>query len=181
MKTIEKKRIVLSELYKRKFDQKYHEIQDLLQEHNIIVNHAEADALGQALDDEGLISFSGTKTSASAAINVSGVEFIEESNVINEPYQPIDPFTEVEKAEIIERLNSMSDDLSKLKDGQEIIYDDLMAEMEELKKLLSVLGKKNWSEVLKGKLMTWGFGEMLDQGIELIEKHLSNKGLPLNM
>ena len=40
------------------------------------------------------IQFAGTKDGAAAAINGYGVEYVEEYNFFEEPYQPTDPFSD---------------------------------------------------------------------------------------
>lgn len=70
-----------------------------------------------------------------------------------------DVFSREEKATIVDELNRFASDLKDLKDGQQIIYDDLLAEIQELKKWF-VVGKKNWRQMAVGKV-----GEMVVGGI----------------
>ena len=67
-----------------------------------------------------------------------------------------------------EKLDQIISELSKLRTGQELIYDDLINEIEELKELYH-LGKKTWGQILKGKAL-----EMFLKGVanELIIKQL---------
>lgn len=68
-------------------------------------------------------------------------------------------FTREEKANLTDYLDKILSDLKDLKDGQQIIYDDLKEEIEELKRWF-LLGKKNWRQMAVGK-----FGEMVAGGI----------------
>ena len=57
-----------------------------------------------------------------------------------------------------------------LKKGQELIYNDLLNEIEELKELY-FLGKKNWKQLLAGKIIEMVTGGVLNETVskELIE------------
>lgn len=70
-----------------------------------------------------------------------------------------DSFTGDEKERMTDYLNKILADLKDLKDGQEIVYDDLKDEIEELKRWF-LLGKKNWRQMAVGK-----FGEMVAGGV----------------
>lgn len=59
-----------------------------------------------------------------------------------------DNFSKLEIAEMEEKMNLINEKLVNLGYGQEIIFN----EIQELKDLLPNLKKKNWSEILKGKL-----------------------------
>ncbi len=52
-----------------------------------------------------------------------------------------------------EEIENINDKLDKIILGQEITYDDLQKEIEELKELIYVLNKKNFKELLTGKLI----------------------------
>jgi len=53
--------------------------------------------------------------------------------------------------------------LDKLLLGQEVIYDDLKKEIEELKELVHSLSKKNWLELVKGKLVDMVLNEVISK------------------
>jgi hypothetical protein len=61
-----------------------------------------------------------------------------------------DQFTVEEKRDSESKLDQIINDLQTLKDGHQIIYDDLRAEIEELKELF-ILGKRKWFQLLSGK------------------------------
>lgn len=81
-----------------------------------------------------------------------------ERDDIIEILQPTD-FNLNEKTEINESLQKIIDDLDKIKMGQELTYDDFMEELSELKEYY-FLNKKNWTQLLIGKL-----SEMVAAGI----------------
>ncbi|EKB03899.1 hypothetical protein HMPREF9711_02084 [Myroides odoratimimus CCUG 3837] len=61
-------------------------------------------------------------------------------------------FTEEDKKSAESKLDQILKEIEFLKKGQELIYEDLLAEIEELKELY-FLGKKNWSQLLMGKVV----------------------------
>lgn len=68
-------------------------------------------------------------------------------------------YTPTERAALNNNIQQVLADLQTLKDGQQITYDDLMQMTEELKELY-FLGKKNWTQLLIGKLT-----EMVASGV----------------
>ena len=81
-----------------------------------------------------------------------------------------DWFSENEKIDYSDKLDKIINDIQILKKGQEVIYDNLTEEIEELKNLYH-LGKKNWKHILVGKTV-----EMITGGVisETISKELIN-------
>lgn len=79
-----------------------------------------------------------------------------------------DQFTIEEKSEAESKLDKILNDLQTLKDGHQIIYDDLKTEIDELKELF-ILGKKTWFQLLLGKTR-----EMVVSGIisETVSKQI---------
>lgn len=61
-----------------------------------------------------------------------------------------DAFSDKEKSETESKLDQILNDLKELKNGQEVIYEDLLKELEELKELF-FLGKKTWRQLFIGK------------------------------
>lgn len=70
-----------------------------------------------------------------------------------------DSFTIDELEAADSKLDKILEELNSLKNGQEVIYEDLRAEIEELRNLY-FLGKKNWRQLFKGKI-----SEMIVSGI----------------
>jgi hypothetical protein len=81
---------------------------------------------------------------------------------------PSTDFTVQEKTDINESLQLILADLDKIKMGQELTYDDLLAELNELKEFY-YLNKKHWSQMLIGRLT-----EMVASGVisETISKDI---------
>lgn len=174
MKLKEKKLNLLKVLYSHRFDGRSYDVLAILKEFGP-TNRDEAYSITKALQDEGLVKMIATKDGTDAEIVSYGVEFIEEEG-LDEAYQPTDIIDNEEKELIRRRLDDFSERLMRIEVGQQITYDDLLEELETLKKLLSVLGKKDWGQVLKGKLVDAGFGQLADQvGDLIIETFKDNK------
>lgn len=73
-----------------------------------------------------------------------------------------------EKAEINDSLQKILEDLNQIKIGQNITYDDIFEELNELKEFY-FLNKKHWSQMLIGRLT-----EMVASGVvsETISKNI---------
>ncbi|MBE7442245.1 MAG: hypothetical protein HS119_07325 [Flavobacteriales bacterium] len=85
-----------------------------------------------------------------------------------------DFFTYQEQDENNDRLDKILFEIEKLRNGQELIYDDLIKEINDLKEMYH-LGKKTWSQVLKGKSFEMLISGVLDKTIikhlvEIVEK-----------
>lgn len=70
-----------------------------------------------------------------------------------------DTFSIEEKESLEEKLDKILQNMEELKSGQQVIYEDLTKELEELKGLF-YLGRKNWHQLLTGKII-----EMTASGI----------------
>ena len=79
-----------------------------------------------------------------------------------------DQFTIEEKVDAETKLDQILNDLQTLKNGHQIIYDDLKAEIDSLKELF-ILGKRTWFQLLLGKTR-----EMVISGIisETVSKQI---------
>ena len=87
-------------------------------------------------------------------------------------YQPKypDEFNSEQKSELHNSLNEIKNKLNKLGFGQQIIFDEL----DELKEHLN-LGKKNWFQLLKGKLFDLSVSKALEEtAVKEIYKTLSD-------
>lgn len=88
-----------------------------------------------------------------------------------------DFFTYQEKNENNDKLDKVLSEIEKLRNGQELIYDDLIQEINDLKEMYH-LGKKTWSQVLKGKSFEMLISGVLDKTIikhlvEIVEKDVT--------
>ena len=88
----------------------------------------------------------------------------QEIDDISEYYEfkpkPEDEFSTEERVDFHNRLNEIADRLEKLGYGQEIIFE----EIDSLKENFN-LGKKNWFQLLKGKLIDLGLQKVLNETI----------------
>ncbi|MFZ6665168.1 hypothetical protein [Peijinzhouia sedimentorum] len=174
MKIKDKKNILLKSLYAKRFDGKYYDVEEILIGGLGQTNRHEAYSIAQALADVGFLKIIATKDGTHAEITSKGVEYIEDLNTLI--YEPNDPIEIEERETINSKLDEFSEKLKKIEVGQQITYDDLMDELETLKKLLNVLGKKDWKQMLKGKLVDAGFGTVTDKVFDLlIETFNDNK------
>ena len=75
-----------------------------------------------------------------------------------------------------ERVDEILENLKKLGYGQEIIFD----EIQELKELYGKLNKKNWGQVVKGKLVDLALAKLVENDtISYIYEKLTNHTLRL--
>jgi tetrahydromethanopterin S-methyltransferase subunit B len=165
MKIKDKKLILLKSLYTKRFDGNYYNVEEIIG-NSVQTNKSESDSIAKELADEGLINIVSDKAGTDALITSVGVEYIEDLRVEN--YDPQDLIDPIEKEILKSKLDELSERLKKLEVGQQITYDDLMNEMETLKKLLDILGKKDWRQMLKGKLVDAGFGSVVDEVFDLL-------------
>lgn len=168
MKFSEKKTQTLLALYERKFDGNYYDISTLLDKWGISVSLSEAIQIGEALENEGFINLAATKDGASAFITGEGVESVEEYDFFHTGDKSAD-FSQEELVILNQKLDEMLERLSKLELGQQITYDDLKNEVDELRELTKVINKKNWFQLLQGKLVSIGLGKLADKGMDIIE------------
>jgi len=77
-------------------------------------------------------------------------------------------FSKEEQDNTKQRINEILEELQHLKTGQEIIWTDLMNEMNEMKEMF-YLNKKSWRQLLTGKLI-----EMVGAGVisETVSKNI---------
>lgn len=167
MKLKDKRLNLLRALYAKKFDGKSYDVEEILSRFGP-TNRDEAYSITKALHEDGLVKMTATKDGTDAEIISYGVEFIEEEGLADEIYEPPDIIDAEEKEKIKRKLDEFSERLTRMEVGQQITYDDLMEELETLKKLLNVLGKKDWGQILKGKLIDAGFGQLADKVGDLI-------------
>lgn len=160
-----KKSIVLNTLYERRFDGNLHDIEDLVD----TSGYTEAYQIGKALQDEGLINAVISKDSVDVQITAYGIEFLEEAEEHDElEYAPQDRFNENEIEVMKTKIDELTERIRAMEVGQQITYDDVMVEFQEMKALLTVLGKKNWIEILKGKMADAGLGTLTGKMADIL-------------
>lgn len=74
-----------------------------------------------------------------------------------------------ENQEILQVLKEITERLSKIELGQQIIYDDLRDDLEEVKELIGKTSKKNLKQLIIGKLVDAGLGTLTSAGLEAIK------------
>lgn len=87
-----------------------------------------------------------------------------------------DYFSAETQDKIFDKLDEMKELLTKLGFGQEIVFD----EIRDAKKLTKKLNKKNWTEIITGKLVDLGLSEVIS--LEMAKKateFLSGEGIKL--
>lgn len=87
----------------------------------------------------------------------------EELEELEENLTP-ESFNQVEKGTINKTLQIILDELNELKLGQEITYNDLSNEFEELKDLY-YLDKKNWLQLFQGKVSEMVAGGVISETV----------------
>ena len=88
------------------------------------------------------------------------------SKTIN--YKNNETFTPRDKELVGEKLEQLFAELKKIQIGQQIIYDDLTDDFETMKTMLEVLSKKDWFQLLKGKLLDAGLGTLSSEAFKLV-------------
>lgn len=159
LKTKEKYDIILSELYPNYG--KFIEVSELLKDHQE-TSLDEAIDLGQALEARGYVKLSFSKTNSAVAITALGREYVEENILEDILYDPNDKMTNDEQRDLSKKLDEVIERIKKLELGQQIIHDGIIEEINDLKPLLNVLGKKDWKQLLLGKLVDAGLGQIAD-------------------
>jgi hypothetical protein len=80
------------------------------------------------------------------------------------------------KEEISKNIDEIIERLEKLGYGQEVLFNEL----EELKELYGQINKKNWGQLLKGKLIDLGLSQIISKDtMKLIYESLTNEILKL--
>lgn len=75
-----------------------------------------------------------------------------------------DTFTKDEKSGAEELLSKVIKDIEELKVGHQIIYDDLLSEIDDLKQLY-FLGKKKWYQMLAGKFVDMAVSGIVSESV----------------
>ncbi|MEQ9437879.1 MAG: hypothetical protein RIG62_02485 [Cyclobacteriaceae bacterium] len=171
----EHKKLILKWLYPRR-SEGFIDINKFYKDYQIEVKKDKSIQILQSLRREEYITGKGTKDRLWVMLTPEGAEYIEELAEIAS-YEPIDKFSHSQQEEIAIRLDELATRLHKMEVGQQIIYDDLLEEMETMKKLLNVLGKKDWRQQLQGKLVDQGLGKLMNETIDAITNIFGNQNL----
>ena len=172
--TEEKLLLLLTKLYEL-YDDHFYPIKELLIGNGIILKRYDEDReLAETLEERGLIKiYQGIGHDVMAQLTVEGAIFVEEDRKpINEKYDSI----KNTQNELEDKVNEIIEYLKKLGYGQEIIFDEL----QELKEFYQTLNKKNWGQLLKGKLIDLSLAKLIENDtIKFIYESLTDKKLLL--
>jgi DNA-binding MarR family transcriptional regulator len=180
MKTSEKKNLILKALYEQGLNGECYDVGKLLSSYTTF-KAGELRAITKSLADADLIKMTSTREAIYVELTADGAEYIEDNiDDSSRPgsYQPMDNFSDSEKDTILDKLNDLTDKLKEIQLGQEVTYEDLRAELQEMKQLLNVLGKKHWFQVLKGKMIDAGLGSLSGEAFSVLLDAF-NEGAPL--
>lgn len=164
--------LILQKLYDL-YDTSFHSIPMILEGNGIkLGRHYEDRELGKILEDNGYVKLTHTRETL-AQLTLSGKMYIEEKRkTYKESYEDLDKSQD----DMNERVDEILEKLKKLGYGQEIIFD----EIQELKELYGKLNKKNWGQVVKGKLVDLALAKLVENDtISYIYEKLTNHTLRL--
>lgn len=170
--TDEKLELILEKLNDL-YDDSYHSIEMILEGNGIeLGRYNEARELAKILENNGYINCIHTRT-VTAQITLNGKRYIE-----NKRKKVVTDYSKIDKSQ--EELNKKIDeiiDILKIQNfGQEVLFN----EIDELKELYGKLGKKNWGQILKGKLVDLGLAQVINkETMEYIFKELTDQVLLL--
>lgn len=170
----QKQQFILDKLFAL-YDDNYYPIEEILHGNGVNLNReGEANELVEILENNGYVEarrFAGSKVHAK--LTVVGYMFIEEAHQpATENYNDI----HFSPSELVQKMDEIKDELDKLGLGHEILYN----EMEELKNLYKTLNKKNWGQLLKGKLLDIAVGKLVDNAtISFVYEALTDHKLKL--
>lgn len=164
--------LILEKLYDLGGD-RHHYIDLILELNGIKLSHRGEDReFAKTLEQNGYIDTIKAKDIL-VKINMKGRIYIEGKRVIKkEDYNTISS----DYIEITKKVDEIITHLTKLGFGQEIIFE----EIEELKDLYKKLNKKNWGQVLKGKLIDLSLSKLVEnETIAYIYEKLTDSNLKL--
>lgn len=170
----QKKELLLKKLYTI-HDDHYYPVKELLDGNGIkSKSQTEADDIVRLLKEEGLVDSQGyLGGSVNAKLTIEGISWVEDMEEIHkENYNDI----QFDFQEMSKKLDDIVENLNKANIGNEILFDEL----QELKELYKTLNKKNWGQLLKGKLLDAVLSKVVDLAtVSTIYEHLTQHKLKL--
>lgn len=164
--------LILEKLYEL-YDDYYHSIGMILEGNGIIPKrHGEDREYIKILENQDLVKVVYTRN-ITAQLTTEGKIYVENMKKIESTdYSQVSDT----QTEINNKINDIINQLNKLGLGQEIIFDELS----EMKDLYGKLDKKNWGQLLKGKLIDLGLSQVVNKEVlNLIYKELTQEILKL--
>jgi len=149
--------LILEKLFKL-YDDSYHPISAILSGNGIeLARYNEERELTKTLEDNGLIRCMNARN-VNAQLTLEGKRYIE-----NKRKSETTDYSKINKSqeELNEKIDEIIDTLKKQDFGQEILFNEL----QELKELYSKLNKKNWGQLLKGKLIDLGLAQVINKEV----------------
>lgn len=120
------------------------------------------------LENNGYVQSNNIGRQADAQLTMQGKLYIEEKRKKTKPnYESIS-----DDRETIElKFNELYKKLEELGFGQQIIFDEL----DELRELYPTLNKKNWGQLVKGKLVDLGISQIINgDTMKMVYEHFTN-------
>ncbi len=176
MNTREKKNAILKYLYDKR-DGNYVKVNDIVGSYPQLGDPSQ---IAQSLKNQGYIEGIATKDGFLARITTEGREFIENPSSKKSQsyqYQPNDKISAEEQEVFRAKVDELFEHLKRVEIGQQVIYDDLFDELQQLKKLVGILGKKDWKQSLQGKLVDAGLGSLTNEALKAITDTFSKQNL----
>lgn len=164
--------LILDKLYDL-YDNNFYSIPLILKGNGITLkrNHEDRE-LGKVLDDNGYVNLS-HEIDTYAQLTIPGKMYIEKKRKsYQENYENINSSQE----EINSKIDEIITTLDKLGCGHEVLFN----EIQELKELYPTLNKKNWGQIVKGKLLDLSLAKLVENDtISYIYKTLTDNELHL--
>ncbi len=160
--------LILEKLYEL-YDDNTYAILPILEGNGIVLKkqREEFDYV-KILEDSGYVQSNNISRRADAQLTIHGKLYIEEKRKTIRPnYESISD----NKETIEQKFSELFKKLEELGFGQQIIFDEL----NELRDLYSLLNKKNWGELLKGKVVDLALSKIINTDVmKLIFEHITN-------
>lgn len=160
--------LIIEKLYEL-YDDNIYPILPILEGNGIVLKkRREEYEYVQMLENLGYVVSNNIGKQADAQLTVNGKIYIENKRKQSKPnYDSISN----DKESIDSKIDELIERLKKLGYGQEIIFNEL----DELKDLYVQLNKKNWGELVKGKIIDLGLQQLINEDImKLIYKSITN-------
>lgn len=147
-------RYLLLALYEYKYNGKLYEVGEVFASNGIKISPEECLEIAQTLQEDGLIKTLLIEDTIYAQILADGVEYLEDNNFFSgSSYLPLDRIKPLQREVFRNKLDEICILLQKLPIGDRIPAETLNWEMDELRNLLNILGKRSWLQIFKGKVL----------------------------
>ncbi|MDX5418837.1 MAG: hypothetical protein LPK09_06450 [Hymenobacteraceae bacterium] len=167
MELSKKIRFLLLALYEKKYNGKYYDIEELYRENAIRINQHEVTELAKTLENDGLIIKMPLGGKIFAKLSLDGSDFLEENNFfIESSYLPQDRLKPLEKEILSNRLDTFYEEVIKPLLGDLVPAAEIEKEINELRSLLHILGRRSWIQILKGKFLEMSKGKIAKEEMD---------------